>query len=160
MLLNQETKDKIYSEYNSFKENLYAGKSLEERKELDQFFTPPELTIAMIEKFDCDSLEDKRILDPCCGSGNLLAACLIAGATPRKIFGNDFDATMVKVCKKRLNSICRELNKEPVPTHNIHEGDAMRRDSLTEFNKAYEEIYAKDKDLKAKNDSMEKVELF
>ena len=35
MLLSQEIKDKIISEYNSFKENLYAGKSLDERKELD-----------------------------------------------------------------------------------------------------------------------------
>ena len=32
MLLSQEIKDKIISEYNYFKENLYAGKSLEERK--------------------------------------------------------------------------------------------------------------------------------
>lgn len=160
MKLNQETKDKIYSEYNSFKESMYANKTLEQRQALDQFFTPPELTIPMIEKFDCDSLEDKTILDPCCGSGNLLAACLIAGADPKNLFGNDFDADMVKICKKRLNKICKELNKEPIPTYNIHEGDALRTDSLTEFNKKYEDKYAQDKLMKLENDSLKEEDLW
>ena len=41
MKLSEKIKQEIYDEYNSFKNKLYAGKSLEERKELDQFFTPP-----------------------------------------------------------------------------------------------------------------------
>lgn len=145
MQLTDSTKEKIFSEYNQFREGLYAGKSLEQRREMDQFFTPPELTIQMIEKFDCDDLSDKKILDPCCGSGNLLAACIIAGANPKNIYGNEFDPDMVKACKKRLNNLCRSLNLETVPTYNIHEGDALRRDSLTEYNKAYEDRYHDDK---------------
>ena len=64
MTLTEEIKNKIVEEYESFKEHMYAGKSLEQRKTLDQFFTPPSLTIQMIEKFDCDTLAGKNILDP------------------------------------------------------------------------------------------------
>ena len=51
MKLTEEIKQAIIEEYNAFKERMYAGKTKEERRELDQFFTPPELTIALIEKF-------------------------------------------------------------------------------------------------------------
>ena len=54
MVLTEEVKNNIKVEYNSFKDLMYTGKSKEERAELDQFFTPPDLTISMIEKFDCD----------------------------------------------------------------------------------------------------------
>lgn len=141
MLINQETKEAIFSEYNSFKEKLYAGKSLEERQELDQFFTPPEITIPMIEKFDCESLEGKTILDPTCGSGNLLAACLIAGADADKVFGNDYDDKMVKLCRKRLKSICEQLNKEGFEHYQIHRGNALQKRCLTEFSQTYQSNY-------------------
>ena len=108
MKLSEKIKQEIYDEYNSFKNKLYAGKSLEERKELDQFFTPPELTIEMIEKMDCEDLSDKIILDPTCGSGNLLVACLIAGATPKNLYGNDYDAKMVRLCRKRLIQVTED----------------------------------------------------
>ena len=50
MKLSKETKDLIRKEYNEFKESMYAGKSLQERQELDQFFTPPEISIRLIEE--------------------------------------------------------------------------------------------------------------
>jgi two-component system phosphate regulon sensor histidine kinase PhoR len=60
MQLSEEVKSKIKSEYDDWFESQYAGKSKEERQKLGQFFTPPELTIKMIEKFD--SIKDKDIL--------------------------------------------------------------------------------------------------
>ena len=111
MTLTEEIKNKIVEEYESFKEHMYAGKSLEQRKTLDQFFTPPSLTIQMIEKFDCDTLVGKNILDPTSGSGNLLVACLIAGADPDKLYGNDYDNDMVILCRKRLKDVCSKMNK-------------------------------------------------
>ena len=95
MKLSEEIKQKIKDEYNSFKDAQYAGKTLEERRELDAFFTPPDITIKMIEGFE--SIKDKTILDPTCGTGNLLAACVIAGANPEMVYGNEFDSSFVKI---------------------------------------------------------------
>jgi type I restriction-modification system DNA methylase subunit len=93
MKLSNETKQLIREEYEEFKESMYAGKSLKERQTLDQFFTPPEISIRLIE--DLSDLSG-NILDPACGSGNLLAAALIAGADSDKVFGNDYDQVMVE----------------------------------------------------------------
>lgn len=143
MKLSEEIKNKIYEEYNSFKDKLYAKKSLKERKELDQFFTPPEITIQMIEKMDCDDLSNVDILDPCCGSGNLLVACLIAGADNRRLFGNDYDKKMVNLCRRRIISVNRKLGL-PRFSHweqHIHRGNAMQKLCLTEFSKTYLDNY-------------------
>lgn len=121
MTISEETKQKIKDEYNSFKDIQYAGKTLEERRELDAFFTPPELTIKMIEKFE--SIENKTILDPTCGTGNLLAACIIAGANPEMVYGNEFDPSFVKLCQERLGKL-------GVPYYHIHQGDALKKECL------------------------------
>lgn len=121
MIISEEIKQKIKDEYNSFKDIQYAGKTLEERRELDAFFTPPELTIKMIEKFE--SIENKTILDPTCGTGNLLAACIIAGANPEMIYGNEFDPSFVKLCQERLGKL-------GVPSYHIHQGDALKKECL------------------------------
>ena len=121
MIISEETKQKIKDEYTSFKDIQYAGKTLEERRELDAFFTPPELTIKMIEKFE--SIENKTILDPTCGTGNLLAACIIAGANPEMIYGNEFDPSFVKLCQERLSKL-------GVPSYHIHQGDALKKECL------------------------------
>ena len=146
MKLTEAIKEEIKREYNEFKAKLYAGKSLEERKELDQFFTPPEITFQMIEGMDCDSLEDKTILDPTCGSGNLLIACLIAGAKMENLYGNDYDGRMVKICRERLRDYTRANNIEVsdlshIYANHIHRGNAMQKMCLTEFNSAYNKYY-------------------
>ena len=121
MIISEEVKQKIKNEYSSFKDIQYAGKTLEERRELDAFFTPPELTIKMIEKFE--SIENKTILDPTCGTGNLLAACIIAGANPEMVYGNEFDPSFVKLCQERLGKL-------GVPSYHIHQGDALKKECL------------------------------
>lgn len=131
MKLSKETKDLIRKEYDEFKESMYAGKTLQERQELDQFFTPPEISILLIEELTDLS---GNILDPTCGSGNLLAAALIAGADPSKVFGNEYDAVMVDICRKRL----QKLNSK-VQDWQIHRGNALIPDCLTEFRPDYDE---------------------
>ena len=108
MKLSKEVKALIRKEYEEFKESMYANKSLEERQELDQFFTPPEISIKLIEELSDLS---GNVLDPTSGSGNLLAAALIAGADSQRVFGNEYDATMVKLCRERLNKVCDILGK-------------------------------------------------
>lgn len=130
MKLSVEIKEAIKKEYNEFKESMYAGKSLAERQELDQFFTPPEISILLIEEL---SDLTGNILDPTCGSGNLLAACLIAGADPEKVFGNDYDLVMVKECRARLQRINRK-----VKDWQIHHGDATDPRCLTDFSPGYQ----------------------
>ena len=125
MELSLEIKNQIKTEYKEWFESQYGNKSLEERKKLGAFFTPPELTIRMIEKFD--SIENKTILDPTCGTGNLLAACVIAGADPKKVYGNEYDAEFTRLCKERLSKL-------GVPTCNIHQGNALNPECLKKSN--------------------------
>lgn len=82
-----------------------------------QYFTPPELTIKMIEKFSDLS---GTLLDPTAGCGGLIAACIIAGADPKKCYAIEIDEEIIKICKERL---C----KLGVPEQNIKLGDALNK---------------------------------
>lgn len=138
MKLSKEVKALIRKEYEEFKESMYANKSLEERQELDQFFTPPEISIRLIEELSDLS---GNVLDPTSGSGNLLAAVLIAGADVDKVFGNEYDETMVKLCRERLNKVCDLLGKPHIKDWQIHQGNALHRFAITYFGEDYEEMY-------------------
>ena len=139
MKLTEEVKNKILEILDSeeFKNNLYEGLEEEKRKELQMFYTPGKICIEMIEKFSCDSLAGKNILDPTVGSGNLLIACLIAGADSDKLFGNEYDNIAVELCKKRLNRACDILGKNHIQDWQIHQGNALIKDCLTEFRPDY-----------------------
>ena len=139
MKLSEEVKNKIIKILDSqeFKSSLYEGLTEDKRKELGQFYTPGKLCIQMIEKFDCDSLSNKNILDPTCGSGNLLIACLIAGADSDKLFGNEYDSIAVDLCRKRLNRCCDILNKPHIKDYQIQQGNALGKWCLTDFSEEY-----------------------
>ena len=122
MQLSDDIKAKIQAEYDSWKEKLWAGKSLKERQTLGQFATPPELVFKMLEKFD--SL-DGNVLDPCLGAGNLIAAAIIAGADPSKCYGIELDPVVHKVAQLRLSKL-------GVPPCNIVQGDALDPKSYEE----------------------------
>lgn len=141
MKLSDEVKSKIYEEYESFKDSLYAGRSLEERRELDQFFTPPELSIEMIDHFDADNLAGKKIIDPTCGSGNFLVACLLAGADADKIFGNEYNQAMVDACRKRIQAVCKKYNIKGFNYWQVHRGNALQPGCLMVFGEEYERGY-------------------
>lgn len=73
--------------------------TLQERKKKGQFFTPPELIIKMIEKFDD---LDGTFFDPCGGSGNLLVGLIMSGVAPENIYYNELDENEFNAGKKRL----------------------------------------------------------
>ena len=127
MKLSEETKNRIQAEYDAWKEIQYAGKTKEERQKLGQYFTPPQLTIRMLEKFE--SLEDKDILDPCLGAGGLIAAAVIAGADPSKCYGIELDPSVLELAKKRLTKL-------GVPEQNLRQGDALDPKSYEDLSKA------------------------
>jgi 23S rRNA G2445 N2-methylase RlmL len=139
MELSNEVKQKIIDILDSkeFRSNLYEGLDDEKREELGQFYTPGNICIQMIEKFTWDSLEGKTILDPTCGSGNLLIACLIAGADSDKLYGNEYDPIAVKLCRKRLNRACDILGKPHIQDWQIHQGNALQTRCITEFDQTY-----------------------
>ena len=115
MKLSEETKNRIQAEYDAWKEIQYVGKDKKERQKLGQFFTPPQLTIRMLEKFD--SLEG-TVLDPCLGAGGLIAAAVLAGADPSKCYGIELDTSVLELAKKRLAKL-------GVPEQNLRQGDAL-----------------------------------
>lgn len=116
MKITEENKQAIIDEFNNWTETMYAGKNKEERQKLGQFFTPPALTIKMIEKFD--DITDKDILDPACGAGGLLVACILAGADPNRVYGIEIDENILAICRTRLE-------KYGVPAKNLKVGDAL-----------------------------------
>lgn len=153
MKLTEETKNKIIEILDSdyFKNSLYVdanGNELDKTKrtELGQFYTPGEICVKMIEKFNWDTLAGKTILDPTVGSGNLLIACLIAGADIDKLYGNEYDSDVIPTCRKRISEAFKILNgryptEEEFRPWQIHQGNALHKFALTYFDEDYEEMY-------------------
>ena len=122
MLLTNEQITNVENEFNQWKDKMYADKSLAERQDLGAFFTPPELTIKMLEKFQ--DLNDD-ILDPCCGAGGLLAAAIMAGADPKRVYGIELDAEIHKIAVERLGKL-------GVPEKNIICGNCLTWEKINE----------------------------
>ena len=141
MKLSEEVKSKIVEVLDSeeFMSDLYEGLTEKKRIELGQFYTPAEVCIQMIESFNCELLTNKTILDPTVGSGNLLIACLIAGADSAKVYGNEYDPVAVKLCRKRVNRACDLLGKPRINYWQIHRGDATDSFCLKYFGHDYKQ---------------------
>jgi ribosomal protein L11 methylase PrmA len=139
MILAEEVKARIIEILDSkeFMSDLYAGLTAEQRKKLGQVYAPARVCIQMLESFNCESISNRTILDPACGSGNLLIACLIAGADSDKLYGNELDPVAVRLCRKRINRACELLGKSRIKDWQIHEGDATDPYCLTIFGSEY-----------------------
>ena len=116
MKLSDNIKSNIKAEYDSWKDKMWPDMDKKTRQRLGQFATPPQLTIKMLEKFE--TLEDKDILDPCLGAGNLLAACILAGADPKRCYGIELDEATLAIAHERLSKL-------GVPKENLHLGNAL-----------------------------------
>ena len=150
MKLSEEIKNKIIEILDSdyFRNSLYVdanGNELDKTKrdELGQFYTQGKICIKMIEKFKWETLSDKNILDPTCGSGNLLIACLIAGADLDKIYGNEYDARVIPTCRKRILRAAEILGLDVSKFNSwqIHQGNALQARCLIEFGEEYDTNY-------------------
>ena len=115
MKLTDEQINAIKEEYTQWKDSMYANRTLSERKDFGQFFTPPDLSIKMLEKFENNN---STILDPCCGAGNLLAAAIFAGFKPDNIYGIELDPDILQIAIERLSLL-------GVPKDNLRIGDAL-----------------------------------
>lgn len=110
MKISEEAKKIIVNEFEEFKKKQYNGKTVSERKELNQFFTPPELSFQLIEEFE--NLKGV-FFDPTCGSSNLLMAVAIVKKIDlgekdeniaMEIFGYDIDERMINLSKQRFEN--------------------------------------------------------
>lgn len=128
MIVSDTIKQSILSEYSSWKDSQYAGKDKDWQQKMGAFYTPPELSIQMVEKFD--NL-DGTILDPTCGCGGLLAACILSGADPNKCYGIELDPDILELCRERLGKL-------GVPKYNLHLGNALNKDCYGNFTEDYE----------------------
>ena len=137
MRLSDDIKQKIVAEYNEFASKQYQNHTEESRKKLGAFYTPPQLSIQMLEKYE-DLSGD--ILDPTAGAGGLIAAAVIAGADPKKCYGIELDPETALLCRERLAKL-------GVPRSNIKIGDALKDESYSFEEPAETEIYFKVEDL-------------
>ena len=124
MILSDENKAKIQAEFNAWKDCQYAGKDKKARQAKGQFFTPPPLIFKMLEEFE--SITNKTVLDPTIGAGGLIAAAVIAGATPNMCYGLELDNEILTVCKRRLAKL-------GVPPCNLLQGDALDSENYKRF---------------------------
>lgn len=127
----------MYHYYYQFKSNLYGDNSMEKRKSLGQFYTPPQLSSKMLEKYDTDLNEfrSKTILDPTCGSGLLLIDALIAGSDPDKVFGIELDEEVLGLAHDRL---CNEKNPVLVPDLDYSDPENVKTKPYVEGDKFIE----------------------
>lgn len=157
MIIPEELKQAIIEEATTFKQRIFEEDGISEyglkegdqgnRKVLGQFYTPPELVIQMLEMYDFDNLEDfakEKILDPTCGSGNLIMGALIVGLAvdksyPEHVFGNELDPIPLNVCKQRFVQYCKSVGlpqyDESFWNIHLHRGNALERSciELTSF---------------------------
>ena len=131
MKLTKKQKHAIETEFKQWTETQYAGKDKKERQKLGKFFTPPALTIKMLEKFD--SVKDKDILDPTCGAGGLLVACILAGADPKRCYGIELDPEVLEIARKRLGNL-------GVPSSNLILGNALDPESYEKLGRSTSEV--------------------
>ena len=164
MKLSKEIKEEIKRESEEYLNEIksgtdqYGGLTKEERDELGAFYTPPELCASLLEMYDCtlEEFATKTILDPTCGSGNLIMAALIAGITvnknyPENVFGNELSLKPLELCRKRFTYYCEthglEVYDRDFWRHHLHLGNALNPDCLNKdfFVESYRWDPAKDK---------------
>ena len=118
----------IIPEYEDWKEQMYAGKSKEERQKMGQFFTPPALSVKMVEKFD--DFENYFIVD-----SMPLEVCKLARSSRSKICKEvDYAIPNKGFCASqnlhfygyKLHAVCsisgifQSFDLSPASVHDIH----------------------------------------
>lgn len=134
-MVENELLSQITEEYNSWVDSQYASNSKNKRKELGQFYTPPDLIMSLLDKFDynSDDFKNKKIIDPTSGAGGLLIGCYYAGANIENLYGIELDKNILEnVCWKRLDRIIEsDFPKErwqelkSIIRKHIHWGNAL-----------------------------------
>jgi len=99
------------------------------KPELEQYVTPGDVAADVLwNAFMQKDIEDKTLLDPCCGTGVLGIGALLLGA--KFVYFNDYDVDAIKVLKENLGSFPEfegkfRIMKEHIPDTEIEKIDAI-----------------------------------
>jgi len=97
-------------------------------KDTGYFFTPIEISKKLSSYMKKSKRKVKTILDPACGSGMLLATCLVLNPNIKKIVGIESDLFTSNMAKKLLKYVAKTLGVSP-------EIQILQKDSLMELPK-------------------------
>ena len=98
-----------------------STKNISSRKATGSYYTPTRVVQKMCQKLsDYNTLTERRILDPCCGTGNFLLQ-LPNNVSFDNIFGNDTDEISVKLARINLALKFSIKNKSLLYSHITNE---------------------------------------
>lgn len=115
-------------------EDLYYSEDRDDRvKDTAEVFTPIELIELMLKELQIDwsnPPQDKKFIDPTCGSGNFLTILASRGIPIGNLYGVDLMGDNIDTTKKRLTAIylSQGMNINDIKFHlerNIIQADAM-----------------------------------
>lgn len=91
-------------------------KNIGERKATGSYYTPTNLVKKLCDKlFDMNDLVRKKVLDPCCGTGNFILQ-LPSEIRHENVFGNDIDTVSVQIA--RINYALKYGVDDPETVYN------------------------------------------
>lgn len=88
-------------------------KNLAASKQLGYFFTPTSLTIEMASLISHSEKPVKKLFDPGCGSGTLLAITLLFNPKIKEIVGVEIDPFTAKIARLLLSQVAMEVKASP-----------------------------------------------
>ena len=110
-----ELLERIAEEHAEFRATNSEYADGKNRRKYFQCFTNPKESLKMLKLL---TNLNGTIFDPTMGSGNLLAAAIIAGADPKKVYGNEIDPDIYVMTVERLTKL-------GVPKENLKNGDIL-----------------------------------
>ena len=91
-------------------------KNIGERKATGSYYTPTKVVKKLCDKlFDMNNFVGKKVLDPCCGTGNFILQ-LPSEIGYENVFGNDIDTTSVQIA--RINYMLKYGVDDPEIVYN------------------------------------------
>ncbi|MGN0681357.1 MAG: TaqI-like C-terminal specificity domain-containing protein [Candidatus Fimisoma sp.] len=97
-------------------------KNAGERKATGSYYTPNNVVKKLIDNLSeaVESFDGKKILDPCCGTGNFLLQ-LPENIQIRYIYGRDIDLNSVKIARLNLALRCNVSSTETIYEHIVQQ---------------------------------------
>ena len=110
-----------------------ALQNLKNRKSSGVYFTPSSIVNTMVEKLNLiRPLQENKIVDPCCGTGNFLIKIASYCDSADKIFGFDIDNISVILTKINMYLISPLTNIDVI-NNNIRCTNSLRVDEVNKF---------------------------
>lgn len=101
-------------------------KANSDRKTSGLYYTPQRTVAKMMDEMErvTPGIREKRMIDPCCGTGNFLLEALRRGIPFENLYGMDIDEDAVKIA--RMNLRLNGIRDERLLAEHIRCGDYLR----------------------------------